>query len=61
MAAIKASVEGYNTRSHLQTEFMEEHEMLASNVSRTIYSNGSEILANYSDAAFVYKGRTVRS
>ena len=61
VAAIKAGVEDYNTRSHLQTEFMEEHEMLAPNVSRTIYSDGSEILANYSNADFVYKGRTVRS
>jgi len=44
-----------------QTEFMEEHEMLAPNVSRTVYSDGSEILANHSNADFVYKERTVRS
>lgn len=61
VAAVKAGVEDYSTRSHLQTEFMEEHEMLAPNVSRTIYSDGSEIIANYSNADFVYKGRTVRS
>ncbi len=61
VAAIKAGVEDYNARSHLQTEFMEEHEMLAPNVSRTVYSDGSEILANYSDADFVYEGRTVKS
>ena len=61
VAAIKAGVEDYNTRSHLQTEFMEEHEMLAPNVSRTVYSDGSEIVANYSSDDFAYRGRTVRS
>jgi hypothetical protein len=61
VAAVKAGVEDYNTRSYLQTEFMEEHEMLASNVSRTVYSDGSEIVANYSDADFAYNGRTVNS
>ena len=59
-AAIKAGVEEYNRRSCLQIEFMEEHEMLAPNVSRTVYSDGSEILANYSDADSVYRGRAVR-
>ena len=61
MAAIKAGVEDYNTRWHLQTEFMEEHEMVAPNVSRTVYSDGSEIVANYSSDDFAYRGRTVRS
>lgn len=61
VAAIKAGVEDYNTRSHLQTEFMEEHEMLAPDISRTVYSDGSEIVANYSDEDFVYEGRTVGS
>jgi uncharacterized protein DUF5696 len=61
VAAVKAGVEDYGRRSHLQTEFMEEHEMLAPEVSRTVYSNGSEIIANCSDDDFVYQGRTVGS
>ncbi len=61
VAAIKAGVEDYSTRSYLQAEFMEEHQMLAPNVSRAVYSDGSEILANHSDAEFDYQGRTVKS
>ena len=59
VAAIKAGVEDYKRRAYLQTEFMEEHEMLAPNVARTVYSDGSEIIANYSDGDFAYRGRTV--
>lgn len=65
-AALKASVakikEGYdefNALSHLQTEFMERHEALDSEVYRTVFSNGSEIVCNYRNEAFVYKGQTV--
>ena len=61
VAAIKAGVDDYNRRSHLQAEFMEEHELLAPDVSRTVYSDGSEIVANYSSDDFVYKDRTVKS
>ena len=34
---------------------------IAPEVSRTVYSNGSEIIANYSKDDFVYEGRTVGS
>lgn len=61
VAAIKTGVDDYNTRSYLQTEFMEEHELLATDVSRTTYSDGSEIIANYSNDDLVYEGRNVKS
>jgi hypothetical protein len=40
---------------------MEKHEMLAPNVSRTVYSDGSDIVANYSNDDYLYQGGTVRS
>lgn len=61
VAAIKAGVDDYNTRSYLQTEFMDKHEMLASQVSRTVYSDGSEIIANAGDTDYNYQGRIVKA
>jgi hypothetical protein len=59
--AIKAGVDDYKVRKYLQSEFMEKHEMLTLNVSRTVYSDGSEIIANAGDVDYSYKGRSVEA
>ncbi len=43
----------------LQYEFMISHEELASEVVKCTYSNGTEVVCNYSDNPFTYKGETV--
>ncbi|MDD4017730.1 MAG: DUF5696 domain-containing protein [Kiritimatiellae bacterium] len=53
--------EGYDefaARSHLQTEFMERHEAVDTDVYRSAYSDGSEIICNYRKEPFSYKGQT---
>lgn len=42
--------------SCLQTEFIEDHQQLSENVYKTTYSNGSEIIVNYSDELFEENG-----
>lgn len=59
VAAVRAGADDYAKRRHLQYEFMEEHQMVAPNVSLTAYSDGSEIIANCSDSNFVYRGKPV--
>ena len=59
--AIKAGTDDYKVRKHLQVEFMDSHEMLTPDVSRTVYSDGTEIIANGSDADYSYKGSSVKA
>jgi len=58
---IKAAYDEYQPMKYLQYEFMESHDELANDVFRTTYSDGSEVVCNYSDKAFVYRGETVNS
>ena len=57
---IKAAYDEYQPMKYLQYEFMESHDELANDVFRTTYSDGSEVVCNYSDKAFVYRGETVK-
>lgn len=59
VAKIKEGYDEFTARAHLQTEFMERHEALDTDVFRTAYANGTEIVCNYRQTPFVYKGRTV--
>ena len=59
VAAIKEGHDEYGKLRHLQPEFMENHSMLAPEVFLTAYSDGTEIISNYSEAAFTYKEREV--
>jgi hypothetical protein len=61
VTAIKAGFDDYQRRLHLQSEFMQQHDMLAPNVSRTVYSDGFAILANYSHADFTYEDTVVKA
>ena len=53
--------DAFNALADLQLEFMEQHEQLAPDVFRTAFSNGAEIISNYSSAAYAYKGKSVES
>ena len=45
---------------HLQKEFIHAHVELAPEVFATRYENGDELVTNYSEQAFAYRGRTVK-
>jgi hypothetical protein len=60
VAKIKEGYDEFCARAHLQTEFMERHEAVDTDVYRTVYSNGDEIICNYRKEPFSYKGRTVQ-
>ena len=59
VAKVKEGYDEFNTLSHLQMEFMERHEMLASNVFRSAYSDGAEIISNYGSHPYSHRGTTV--
>ena len=58
--AIKKSWDEFSKLKHLQLEFMDSHNEIAKDVFVTRYSNGDEIVSNYSDKDFSYRGKTVR-
>ena len=58
---IKAAYDEYQPMKHLQYEFMDAHDEIAKDVFITRYSDGSEVIVNYSGAAFRYKGTTVKA
>ena len=60
VAKIKQGQDEFAALSKLQLEFMDQHEMLAPNVFRTAFSDGSEIITNYGEGAFTYKGKSVQ-
>ncbi len=60
VAKIKEGYDEFDALSHLQTEFMERHETVAKDVYRTAFSNGAEIISNFSQETFSYKGQTVQ-
>jgi len=60
VAKIKEGYDEFDALCHLQTEFMERHEAVAKDVYRTAFSNGAEIISNFSQEAFSYKGQTAQ-
>lgn len=60
VAKIKEGYDEFNSLAPLQTAFMERHEAIDKDVYRTAFSNGSEIVSNYREEAYSYKGRSVR-
>jgi hypothetical protein len=49
----------YVPMRYLQYEFMDRHEEISKNVFLTGYSDGSEVVVNYTKKPFEYKGQTV--
>lgn len=45
----------YKERSYLQEEFMTRFEYLEENITKAIYSDGSEIITNHSNKDYIYK------
>lgn len=60
VAFVKKGYDEFNALAELQLEFMEQHELLAPDVFRTAFSNGAEIIANYSEKEFVYKNKSIK-
>ena len=58
--AIKAACDEFAKLSHLQLEFMDFHDEIAPNVFITRWANGDEIVSNYSDKPYTFKGKTVK-
>lgn len=61
IARIKKLYDEYEKLSYLQTEFIENHQMLADDVYKTVYSNGDYVIVNYSDKPYKVKERTIHA
>lgn len=59
VAAIKKGYDEYEKLSDLQFAFMDDHCRLSPEVTRTTYSQGTEVVVNHGAKPFVYKGREV--
>lgn len=55
VALIKEAYDEHNKIAHLQYEFMDFHDEIAPNVFITRYSDGTEIITNYTTEPFLYK------
>ena len=60
VAKIKQGQEEYAALSRLQLEYMEGHDQLAPGVFRTVYSDGTEVVTNYGESEYAYKGQPVQ-
>lgn len=56
---IKQAYDEYQPMKYLQYEFMESHDEIAKDVFLTRYSDGSEVVSNYSEKVFSYKGKKI--
>ena len=53
--------DAFQPLKHLQVEFMEENKELAPGVYITRYSDGSEVVTNYTTADYSYKGGVAKA
>lgn len=60
VAKIKEGHDEFQALCHLQMQFMEGHEMVSADVSKTTFSDGSEIVCNYGAAPFTHENRQVK-
>ena len=59
LAPIKRMYDRWQAIKHLQFEYLEEHEEIAPDMFRARYSNGEEVVCNYTDKPFDYQGKAV--
>ena len=59
VAAIKRGYDEFEKLSDLQFEFMDDHRLLAKDVSLTGYSDGTRVIVNHGEAPYVFEGATV--
>jgi hypothetical protein len=60
VAKIKQGQDEFAALSRLQLEFMDGHDALAPGVFRTAFSDGTEIITNYGESEYGYKGLSVQ-
>ena len=60
LTPIKQAFDEYQPMKYLQYEFMDFHGEIAKDVFITKYSDGSEVVSNYTNADFIYKGKSVK-
>ena len=61
VAPIKEAYDEYQPMKYLQYEYMDDHREISKDVFLTVYSDGSEVVTNYSQSDYAYKGETVPS
>ncbi len=61
IAQYKEMYDAFQPLKHLQLEFMEENRELAKDVYLTRYSDGSEVVTNYSMSDYSYKGAVAKA
>lgn len=59
VSKIKEGYDEYEKLKHLQTEYMDGHEIIAPGVVCVSYSNGQKVYVNYNDKPFKMKGGLV--
>ncbi|MDY6069446.1 MAG: DUF5696 domain-containing protein, partial [Opitutales bacterium] len=59
VAAVKQGYDLMKELGYLQYEFMQDHSQIADNVFKSVFSDGSEIITNYSKTPFEYRGELV--
>jgi len=60
VAAIKKGYDEFESMKELQYEFLNDHSELAPGVFRSVFSNGTQIVCNYTEEDFTYEGKTVK-
>ena len=61
LAPIKRMYDRWQALKHLQYEYLEDHQEIAPDVYRSLYSNGQEVVCNYRKTPFLYRGSAVSS
>ena len=59
LRSIKAMYDRWQPLKHLQFAFLDDHAEIAPEVFRSRYSNGEEVVCNYTEKPFAYRGETV--
>ena len=59
LTPIKRMYDQWQPLKHLQYEYLEDHAEIAPDVFRSRYSNGEEVVCNYTDKPFAYGGAAV--
>ena len=59
VAAIKKGYDEFESMKELHYEFLNDHSEIAPGVFRSVFSNGTQIICNYSEANFEYSGQTI--
>ncbi|MFZ2641723.1 MAG: DUF5696 domain-containing protein [Verrucomicrobiia bacterium] len=61
VASIKKGFVEFEKLRHLQLEFLDSHDMIAKDVFKSTFSDGTSIITNYSGSDFDWKGSVVKS